>query len=29
MKMRTLLLSGIAGLAVASVVSFGAQAQTD
>jgi hypothetical protein len=29
MKMRTFLLSGIAGLAVASVVSFGAQAQTD
>ncbi len=29
MKMRTLLLSGIAGLAVASIVSFGAQAQTD
>ena len=29
MKMRTILLSGIAGLAVAGAVSFGAQAQTD
>lgn len=29
MNMRTILLSGIAGLAVAGAVSFGAQAQTD
>jgi hypothetical protein len=29
MKTKTFLLSGIAGLAVASAVSFGAQAQTD